>query len=89
MTSALTPREVVQELVNRCYPSLAPPLLTPPDTGLPPLNTIDLDLDDQINWLCDFFPDLPFCDGGPTDLPTKFPIPDLGKGGLPAIPYIR
>ena len=81
---APTPREVVQELVNRCYPSLAPPLLTPPDTGLPPLNTIDLDLDDQVNWLCDFFPDLPFCDGGPTGpLPTKFPIPDLGKPGWP------
>lgn len=58
----LTVNQVIQELIGRCYPTQAPislgDLYEPreePDTQ------VNLNIEDQIKWICDFFPDLGIC----------------------------
>jgi len=59
----LTVNQVIQELIGRCYPTQAPISLG--DLYQPreePDTQVDLDITDQIGWICDFFPDLGICE---------------------------
>lgn len=69
----LDPRSVVRALVDRCYPPSAPLSVEPEDIPTVP----NANLDPQaLNFICDFFPDLPFCkDCGPTSGYDCFPFP--------------
>ncbi len=68
---APTPAEVIQDLVGRCYPGL-PPLQVPATVPEVDDNVISIDFD-FLDWLKDFFPDLPWIDGG---LIIKTPDPN-------------
>ncbi len=72
----LTPNAVIRELIGRCYPDIAPTTLgeyIPPDL---PDNEFTFRITEWIDWVCDFFPDIPFCrDGSGISIDLRTPDP--------------
>tara|TARA_B100001996_G_scaffold129498_1_gene98362 strand:+ start:871 stop:5277 length:4407 start_codon:yes stop_codon:yes gene_type:complete len=60
----LTPNQVIQGLIGRCYPDRAPTTITEIDYPFPDPPTWDFPLLPPFEWFCDFFPDHPMCIGG-------------------------
>tara|TARA_A100001388_G_scaffold22511_1_gene14740 strand:+ start:453 stop:4841 length:4389 start_codon:yes stop_codon:yes gene_type:complete len=88
----IDPREVIRQLVGRCYPPLGldDGGIRQPDIDLPPFDIPDLRVDPPIDMICEMFPYLPFCpecEKYATDPSTcvEFPIkiPTPGPGILP------
>lgn len=67
------PRAVVRALVNRCYPDRAPISVEEEDIPEVPDGIV---IADPLSFICDFFPDLPFCKEceGPNCFPPPWEI---------------